>query len=149
MERASSQKYRRSGLFSRHETLTLNYQKSWRKAFLYQTSLANGMAQNLYPGTKTGPVAKMKAYDITGVLVGMLFCAMSIFLLPAKAAVQSPSTEAALYQELRESWDDIFPTANHNAGGAMFFKTYFGKLSRPERVYDHEQMLLPWSSFIR
>jgi len=64
----------------------------------------------------------MKAYDFTGVLLGMVCCAMSIFLLPAKAAAQSPSTEAALYQELRESWDDIFPTGNRNAGGAMFFK---------------------------
>ena len=64
----------------------------------------------------------MKAYDFTGVLLGMVCCAMSIFLLPAKAAAQSPSTEEALYQELRESWDDIFPTGNRNAGGAMFFK---------------------------
>ena len=64
----------------------------------------------------------MKAYDFTGVLLGMVCCAMSIFLLPAKAAAQSPSTEAVLYQEIRESWDDIFPTGNRNAGGAMFFK---------------------------
>ena len=40
----------------------------------------------------------MKAYDFTDVLLGMVCCAMSIFLLPAKAAAQSPSTEAALYQ---------------------------------------------------
>ena len=64
----------------------------------------------------------MKAYDFTCVLLGMVCCAMAALFLPVKAGAQSPSTEADLYQELRESWNDIFPAGNRNAGGAQFFK---------------------------
>ena len=54
-----------------------------------------GWRNTCAPEQTTGPVAAMKAYDFTGVLLGMVCCAMSIFLLPAKVAAQSDACESA------------------------------------------------------
>lgn len=35
---------------------------------------------------------------------------------------EEPRADDVLYAELRANWNDIFPSGNRNAGGAMFFK---------------------------
>ena len=49
---------------------------------------------------------------------------------------EEPRADDVLYAELRANWNDIFPSGNRNAGGAMFFKYILDnyKLNNPYKI---------------
>ena len=56
-------------------------------------------------------------------IVAFAFKIAVFFLLISTSSIHAEN--AALYQKLQNSWTNIFPTGNRNAGGPLFFNHIF------------------------
>lgn len=59
--------------------------------------------------------------------------------------LKGSNSDEALYQKLKASWSDIFPSGNRNAGGAVFFKHILDRYTDRDMFMKMNQFYCPVS----
>ena len=81
-------------------------------------------------------------------IVAFAFKIAVFFLLIFTTSIHAEN--AKLHQELQNSWINIFPTGNRNAGGPLFFNHIFEKYKKSKEFLEANKLYCPVSgSFIR
>lgn len=81
-------------------------------------------------------------------IVAFAFKIAVFFILISTTSIHAEN--AKLHQELQNSWTNIFPTGNRNAGGPLFFNHIFEKYKKSKEFLEANKLYCPVSgSFIR